>query len=65
VTGIGRRRGRRTSAFGLNVGIKAGKIVVIAPPSRHESGQIYHRAGATALGHLRQPEVDRQRQLIY
>ena len=38
MTGIGRRRDRRTSAFGLNVGIKAGKIVVIAPQSRHASG---------------------------
>jgi len=52
VTGIGRRRSRRTSAFGLNVG----KIVVLAPASRHESGHICHSRVQRRLGTSASPK---------
>ena len=51
---------------GLNVDLKAGHSVVIAPPSIHESGHRYHHKDAdwSALGDLPRPNIERLRQFL-
>jgi hypothetical protein len=52
--------------YGLNVDIKGGNSIVIAPPSRHESGHIYRLDGCdwSALEHLRRPDVEKLRKFM-
>jgi Bifunctional DNA primase/polymerase, N-terminal len=52
--------------FGLDIDIKAGNQIVIAPPSIHESGHIYRLDGCDwdALHNLRSIDADKLRQFI-
>jgi hypothetical protein len=52
--------------FGLNVDLKAGNSIVIAPPSRHESGARYQieKGDWSALKDLPRPNTERLRKLL-
>jgi len=52
--------------YGLNVDLKAGNSVVIAPPSIHESGHVYCHKDAdwSALENLARPDIERLRHFL-
>lgn len=53
--------------FGLDVDIKAGHQIVIAPPSVHDSGHVYRLDGCdwSALNKLRKLDTDKLHQFIH